>query len=43
MHLMKFIKKSRDHGLILFVKKPEIAKEQIEVLGLKIDQKGIEM
>ena len=27
MHLMKFIQKSRDHGLILSAKKEEIAKE----------------
>jgi len=43
MHLMKFIEKSRSHGLILSAKKAEIAKEQIEFLGLKIDHQGIEM
>ena len=42
-HLLQFIQKSRDHGLILSTKKAEIAKNQIEFLGLKIDQKGIEM
>ena len=40
---MLSIQKSRDHGLILSAKKAEIAKNQIEFLGLKIDQKGIEM
>jgi len=43
MHLMKFIEKSRSHGLILSAKKAKIAKEQIEFLGLKIDHQGIEM
>ena len=43
MHLMKIIKKSRDHGLILSAKKAEIIKEEIEFLGLKIDPQGIEM
>jgi len=42
-HLLQFIQKSRDHGLILSAKKAEIAKNQIELLGLKIDQTGIEM
>jgi len=42
-HLLQFIQKSRDHGLILSAKKAEIAKNQIEFLGLKIDQTGIEM
>ena len=41
--LLQFIQKSRNHGLILSAKKAEIAKNQIEFLGLKIDQKGIEM
>jgi len=36
MHLMKFIEKSRSHSLILSAKKTEIAKEQIEFLGLKL-------
>ena len=43
MHLMKFIEKGRSHGLILSAKKAEIAKEQIEFLGLKIDHHEIEM
>ena len=43
MHLMKFIKKSHDHGLILSTKKAKIAKEQTEFLVLKIDQRGVEM
>ena len=43
MYSMKFVKKSRDHGLTLSVKKVEIAKEQIEFLGLKINERGIEM
>ena len=43
MHLMKFIEKSRSHSLILSAKKTEIAKEQIEFLGLKINHQGIEM
>ena len=43
MHLMKFIQKRHNHGLILFAKKAEIAKQQIEFLGLQIDHKGIEM
>jgi len=42
-HLLQFIQKSRDHGLILSAKKAEIAKNQIELLGLKIDQTVIEM
>jgi len=42
-HLLQFVQKSRDHGLILSAKKAEITKNQIEFLGLKIDQKGIEM
>ena len=42
-HLLQFIQKGRDHGLILSAKKAEIAKNQIEFLGLKINQKGIEM
>ena len=42
-HLLQFIQKGRDHGLILSAKKAEITKNQIEFLGLKIDQKGIEM
>ena len=42
-HLMKFIQKNQDHGLILSSKKAEIAKPQIEFLGLKIDHTGIEM
>jgi len=42
-HILPFIQKSRDHGLILSAKKAEIAKNQIEFLGLKIDQTGIEM
>jgi len=37
MHLMRFIKKSRNQGLIPSVKKAEIAKEQIEFLVLKIN------
>jgi len=41
--MMKFIEKSHNHGLILSVKKAELAKEQIEFLGLKIDQQGTEM
>jgi len=41
--LLQFIQKSIDHGLILSVKKAEIAKNQIEFLGLKTDQTGIEM
>jgi len=40
---MKFVKKSRDHWLILSAKKAEIAKEQIEFLGLKIDRRRTEM
>ena len=40
---MKFIEKSRSHGLILSAKKVEIAKEQIEFLGHKIDHQVIEM
>jgi len=43
MHLMKFIKKNCDHGSILSEKKDARAKEQIEFLGLKIDQRGIKM
>jgi len=42
-HLLQFIQKSRDHGLILSAKKAEIAKNQIEFLGPKIDQTGLEM
>jgi len=42
-HLLQFIQKSRDHGLIISAKKAEIAKNQIEFLGLKINQKGIKM
>jgi len=42
-HLLQFIQKSRDHGLILSAKKAEIVKNQVEFLGLKIDQTGIEM
>ena len=42
-HLMKFIQKSQNHGLILSNKKADIAKTQIEFLGLKIDSTGIEM
>jgi len=42
-HLVKFIEKSRIHGLILSAKKAEIAKEQIEFLDFKIDHQGIEM
>jgi len=43
VQLLQFIQKNRDHGLILSAKKVEIAKNQIEFLGLKIDQKGIEL
>jgi len=43
MHLMKFIQKSQNHGLIPSAKRAKIAKEQIEFLGLKIDHHGIEM
>ena len=43
MHLMKFIQKSCDHGLILSAKKAEIAKEHIKFLGLQIGHHGIEM
>ena len=40
---MKFIEKSRSHGLILSAKKAEIANEHIEFLGLKINHQCIEM
>ena len=43
MHLMKFVKKSCDHGLILSVKTALIAKEHIEFFGLKFDHRGTEM
>ena len=42
-HLRQFIQKSGDHGLLLSARKAEIAKNQIEFLGLKIDRTGIEM